>query len=60
MTTPSKADIWQGGVTWTVAPGFTAGLEYDHVRSTLQAGRPDGGDLKDRAHVLMLDTRLAF
>ncbi len=60
MSTPSKADIWQGGVTWTVAPGFTAGLEYDYVRSTLQAGRPDGGDLKDRAHIVMLDTRLSF
>ncbi|CAO3408852.1 hypothetical protein [Azospirillum largimobile] len=60
MTTPSKADVWQGGVTWTVAPGLTAGLEYDYVRSTLSGGAASGGDLTDRAHILMLDTRLAF
>ena len=60
MTTPSKADIWQGGVTWTVAPGFTTGLEYDYVRSTLSASGPGGGDLNNRAHILMVDTRLAF
>ncbi|MBK1837437.1 porin [Azospirillum sp. YIM B02556] len=60
MTMPAKADIWQGGVTWTVAPGLTAGLEYDYVRSTLSGGAPTGGDLTDRAHIMMLDTRLAF
>jgi predicted porin len=60
MSTPAKADIWQGGVTWVVAPGLTAGLEYDYVRSTLSAGGPGGADLTDRAHILMLDTRLAF
>ncbi len=60
MTTPAKADIWQGGVTWTVAPGLTAGLEYDYVRSTLSGGASGGADLTDRAHILMLDTRLAF
>lgn len=60
MTTPAKADIWQGGITWTIAPGLTAGLEYDYVRSTLSGGAVDGGDLSDRAHILMLDTRIAF
>lgn len=58
MSTPAKADIWQGGVTWTVAPGLTTGLEYDRVRSTLSPA--GGGDLNDRAHILMLDTRLTF
>ncbi|WP_372394646.1 porin [Azospirillum sp. HJ39] len=60
MTTPAKADIWQGGVTWTLAPGLTAGLEYDYVRSTLSGGASGGADPTDRAHILMLDTRLAF
>ncbi|MBP2308446.1 porin [Azospirillum melinis] len=60
MTTPAKADVWQGGVTWTVAPGLTTGLEYDYVRSTLSGAAASGGDLTDRAHILMLDTRLAF
>ncbi|MBP2296063.1 porin [Azospirillum rugosum] len=60
MTTPAKADIWQGGITWTVAPGLTTGLEYDYVRSTLSGGAVGGGDLTDRAHILMLDTRIAF
>ncbi|MBY6262561.1 porin [Azospirillum sp. 412522] len=60
MSTPAKADVWQGGVTWTVAPGLTTGLEYDYVRSTLSGGAPSGDDLTDRAHILMLDTRLAF
>ena len=60
MTTPAKADIWQGGITWTIAPGLTTGLEYDYVRSTLSGGAVGGGDLTDRAHILMLDTRFAF
>lgn len=59
MSTPAKADIWQGGVTWTIAPGLTAGVEYDYVRTTLSAAAT-GGDLTDRAHILMLDTRLTF
>ncbi len=60
MSLPAKADVWQGGVTWTVAPGLTTGLEYDYVRSTLSSGAVGGGDLDDRAHILMLDTRMAF
>ncbi|WP_199229534.1 porin [Azospirillum sp. TSO22-1] len=62
MSTPSKADIWQGGITWTVAPGLTTGLEYDYVRSALSSGPLTAAGVApdDRAHILMLDTRLAF
>ncbi|MBP2227807.1 putative porin [Azospirillum agricola] len=60
MSIPAKADIWQAGVTWTVAPGMTTGVEYDYVRSSLSSASVIGTDLNDRAHILMLDTRLAF
>ncbi|SMH47146.1 porin [Azospirillum agricola] len=60
MSIPAKADIWQAGVTWTVAPGMTTGVEYDYVRSSLSSASLIGTDLNDRAHILMLDTRLAF
>ncbi|MGF7177259.1 porin [Azospirillum doebereinerae] len=59
LSTPAKADIWQGGITWTVAPGLTTGLEYDYVRSSLSS-TTGGADLNDRADIVMLDTRFAF
>ncbi|WP_448205189.1 porin [Azospirillum sp. sgz302134] len=59
---PGRADIWQGGVTYTVAPGLTTGLEYSYVNYDSKAAPAltGGANLDDHAHVIMLDTRLAF
>ncbi|WP_353858283.1 porin [Azospirillum formosense] len=54
-TTPAKADLYQGGVTYTVAPGLTTGLEYSYLDL-----KTDAVGLDDRAHIIMIDTRLAF
>ncbi|WP_114860381.1 porin [Azospirillum brasilense] len=54
-TTPAKADLYQGGVTYTVAPGLTTGLEYSYLDL-----KTDAAGLDDRAHIIMIDTRLAF
>ncbi|CAO3449784.1 Outer membrane porin [Azospirillum argentinense] len=54
-TTPAKADLYQGGVTYTVAPGLTTGLEYSYLDL-----KTDAVGLDDRAHIIMVDTRLAF
>jgi len=54
-TTPAKADLYQGGVTYTVAPGLTTGLEYSYLDL-----KTDAVGLDDRAHIVMIDTRLAF
>ena len=61
-TIPVKADIYQAGVTYTVAPGLTTGLEYSYVDldSKLDPALTGGVNLDDRAHIIMIDTRLAF
>lgn len=61
-TVPVKADIYQAGVTYTVAPGLTTGLEYSYVDldSKLDPALTGGVNLDDRAHIIMIDTRLAF
>ncbi|QCO15109.1 porin [Azospirillum brasilense] len=55
QTTPAKADLYQAGVTYTVAPGLTTGLEYSYLDL-----KTDAVGLDDRAHIVMIDTRLAF
>ncbi len=54
-TVASKADLYQAGVTYTVAPGLTTGLEYSYLDLNT-----DAVGLDDRAHIIMIDTRLAF
>lgn len=49
----SKADLWQAGVTYNIAPGLTTGLEYSFLDNKIAAS-------KDEAHIIMVDTRLAF
>lgn len=49
----SKADLWQGGVTYNIAPGLTTGLEYSFLDNKVAGS-------KDQAHIVMIDTRLAF
>jgi predicted porin len=49
----SEAELWQAGVTYTVAPGLTAGLEYNFLENKVAGVRDD-------AHIIMVDTRLAF
>lgn len=53
----SKMDLYQAGVTYVVAPGLTAGLEYSYFkfRSDDRATFPN-----DKGSIIMLDTRLAF
>jgi predicted porin len=53
-----KLDLYQAGVTYTVAPGLTTGLEYSYFRAR-------DNDLpapfnRDKGSIVMLDTRLAF
>jgi predicted porin len=54
----SQLDLYQAGVTYTVAPGLTTGLEYSYFRAR-------DNDLpapfnRDKGSIVMLDTRLAF
>jgi len=53
FTVDSEAELWQAGVTYTVAPGLTAGLEYNFLENKVAGVRDD-------AHIIMVDTRLAF
>lgn len=59
---PVKADLYQAGVTYTIAPGLTTGLEYSYLDldSKLTTAQNGGVNPDDRAHIIMLDTRLAF
>jgi hypothetical protein len=61
-TIPGKADLYQAGVTYTVAPGLTTGLEYSFVdyETKLTPAQTGGISLDDHAHIIMIDTRLAF
>lgn len=53
----SKLDLYQAGVTYTVAPGLTAGLEYSYFK----ARHDDRVTFpNDDGSIIMLDTRLAF
>ncbi|MBP2301979.1 porin [Azospirillum picis] len=49
----SRAHIYQAGVTYTVAPGLTTGLEYSYVDNK-SAG------LNNDANIVLWDTRFAF
>ncbi len=51
----SWLDLYQAGVTYTVAPGLTAGLEYSYFKA-----RENDAGLRDKGSIIMLDTRLAF
>ncbi|MBP2293894.1 porin [Azospirillum rugosum] len=59
---PVKANLYQAGVTYTVAPGLTTGLEYSYLDldSKLTTAANGGVNPDDRAHIIMLDTRFAF
>ncbi|PWC52589.1 porin [Azospirillum sp. TSO22-1] len=54
----SKLDLYQAGVTYTVAPGLTAGLEYSYFKA--KDNDLVAPDRNDKGSILMLDTRLAF
>ena len=62
IVAPVKSDLYQAGVTYTIAPGLTAGLEYSYLDldSKLTTAQNGGVNPDDRAHIIMLDTRLAF
>ncbi len=49
----ARTHLWQAGVTYTVAPGLTTGLEYSYFDNKV-------GTLNNDANVFLLDTRLAF
>lgn len=54
----SKLDLYQAGVTYTVAPGLTAGLEYSYFKAKdSELAAPAGND---KGSIVMLDTRIAF
>ncbi|MCW2235519.1 porin [Azospirillum canadense] len=59
---PVKANLYQAGVTYTIAPGLTTGLEYSYLDldSKLTTAQNGGVNPDDRAHIIMLDTRFAF
>lgn len=49
----ARAHLWQAGVTYTIAPGFTTGLEYSYLDNKV-------GTVNNDANIFLLDTRLAF
>ncbi len=49
----ARAHLWQAGVTYTIAPGFTTGLEYSYLDNKV-------GTINNDANIFLLDTRLAF
>ncbi|CAO3415569.1 porin [Azospirillum doebereinerae] len=49
----ARAHLYQAGVTYTVAPGFTAGLEYSYLDNKV-------GTVNNDANIFLLDTRFAF
>lgn len=59
---PVKAELYQAGVTYTIAPGLTTGLEYSYLDLDSEMTTLDNGGISpdDRAHIIMIDTRLAF
>ncbi|AWJ83993.1 porin [Azospirillum sp. TSH58] len=59
---PVKAELYQAGVTYTIAPGLTTGLEYSYLDLDSKMTTIDNGGISpdDRAHIIMIDTRLAF
>ncbi|GAA4253943.1 porin [Azospirillum formosense] len=59
---PVKAELYQAGVTYTIAPGLTTGLEYSYLDLDSKMTTVDNGGINpdDRAHIIMIDTRLAF
>ncbi|UKJ73858.1 porin [Azospirillum brasilense] len=59
---PVKAELYQAGVTYTIAPGLTTGLEYSYLDLDSKMTTLDNGGINpdDRAHIIMIDTRLAF
>ncbi len=53
----ANMDLYQAGVTYTVAPGFTTGLEYSYFK----ANNKDSLDrVTDKGSIILFDTRLAF
>lgn len=59
---PVKAELYQAGATYTIAPGLTTGLEYSYLDldSKMTTAQNGGINPDDRAHIIMIDTRLAF
>lgn len=49
----ARTHLWQAGVTYTIAPGFTTGLEYSYFDNRV-------GTVDNDANVFLLDTRFAF
>ncbi len=49
----SRAHVWQAGVTYTVAPGLTTGLEYSYLDNKV-------GGVNNDANIILWDTRFAF
>ncbi|ALG70074.1 hypothetical protein VY88_09590 [Azospirillum thiophilum] len=49
----SRAHVWQAGVTYTVAPGLTTGLEYSYLDNKV-------GGVSNDANIVLWDTRFAF
>ncbi|MDQ2102935.1 porin [Azospirillum isscasi] len=62
LVAPVKAELYQAGVTYTIAPGLTTGLEYSYLDLDSKLTTVDNGGINpdDRAHIIMIDTRLAF
>jgi predicted porin len=52
----SKLDLYQAGVTYVIAPGLTAGLEYSYFK----AREREIGPGSTKGNIVMIDTRLAF
>ncbi|BAI73265.1 hypothetical protein AZL_026270 [Azospirillum sp. B510] len=49
----ARANIYQGGITYAVAPGLTTGLEYSFVDNKT-------GGRKNDANIVLWDTRFSF
>ena len=49
----ARAHVWQAGVTYTVAPGLTTGLEYSRLDNKVAGVSND-------ANIFLWDTRFAF
>ncbi|KAA0574152.1 porin [Azospirillum sp. B21] len=49
----SRAHVYQAGVTYTVAPGLTTGLEYSYVDNKV-------GGVNNDANIVLWDTRFSF
>ncbi|PWC46439.1 porin [Azospirillum sp. TSA6c] len=49
----SRAHVWQAGVTYTVAPGLTTGLEYSYLDNKV-------GGVNNDTNIVLWDTRFAF